>query len=105
MILNTVAVNLKDSPPFASMTDSKLPEAGRLRFQQILTEGKSLQSESNFHGAAGLFTQAIQLEPQFAEAHYRRFRCCIRRIGTEPRFAAGVRQMEQVLRISAEHRL
>jgi len=75
VILNTVAVNLKDSPPFASVTDSNLPAADRLRFEQVFAGAKSMQSSGNFSAAAGLFTQAIQLEPQFAEAYFRLARC------------------------------
>jgi len=32
ILLNTVAVNLKDCPPFASLTNSILPAADRAQF-------------------------------------------------------------------------
>ncbi len=75
VILNTVAVNLKDSPPFASMTNSNLPAADAQRFDGIFAEAKSLQSQSNFSAAADSFAQAAKLEPQFAEVHYRLAQC------------------------------
>ena len=75
ILLNTVAVNLKDCPPFASLTNRNLPPADRQRFEQIFAEAKSLQSQSNFLAAARLFTQATGLEPQFAEAHFRLAQC------------------------------
>ena len=75
IILSTVSVNLKDCPPFASLTDSNLPAADRQRFDQMFAEAKSLQAQSNFLAAAALFQQATKLEPQFAEAHFRLAQC------------------------------
>ncbi|HZL77487.1 MAG TPA: tetratricopeptide repeat protein [Candidatus Limnocylindrales bacterium] len=75
VILNTVSVNLKDCPPFASLTNSHLPAADRQHLDQIFAEAKSLQTQSNFLTAIELFTQATQLEPQFAEAHFRLAQC------------------------------
>ena len=75
VILNTVSVNLKNCPPFASLTNSNLPAADRLRFDQIFAGAKLLQTQSNFLAAAELFTQAAKLEPQFAEAHFRLAQC------------------------------
>jgi tetratricopeptide (TPR) repeat protein len=75
VILSTVAVNLKDSPPFASLSNSNLPAADMQRFNQLFAEAKSLQSQSNFSAAADLFAQAAKLDPQFAEAHFRLAQC------------------------------
>jgi tetratricopeptide (TPR) repeat protein len=75
VILNTVAVNLKDSPPFASLSNSNLPAADRQRFEQIIADAKNLQSQSNFYEADELFAQAVRLDPQYAEAHYRLAQC------------------------------
>jgi tetratricopeptide (TPR) repeat protein len=75
VILNTMSVNLKDCPPFASLTSSNLPTSDRQRFDQIFDEAKSLQAQSNFLAAVERFTQATHLEPQFAEAHYRLAQC------------------------------
>jgi tetratricopeptide (TPR) repeat protein len=75
IILSTVSVNLKDCPPFASLTDSNLPAADRQRFDQFFAEAKSLQGQSKVQSAAALFQQAVKLEPQFAEAHFRLAQC------------------------------
>lgn len=75
VILNTVAVNLKDCPPFASVSNSNLPAASRKQFDQFFAEAKSLQSQSNYPAAAALFTQAAALDPRFAEAHFRLAQC------------------------------
>ncbi len=75
VILNTVSVNLKDSPPFASATNSNSPASDRERFSQLFSEGKLLQSHGDFGAAAGRFAQAIQLQPAFAETHFRLAQC------------------------------
>lgn len=75
VILNTVAVNLKDSPPFASLSNSNLPAADRQRFERTIADAKNWQSQSNFYAADELFAQAVRLDPQYAEAHYRLAQC------------------------------
>jgi tetratricopeptide (TPR) repeat protein len=75
VILNTVAVNLKDSPPFASLSNSNLPAADRQQFDQLFAEAKMMQSRCNYPTATELFTRAIKLDPQFAEAHFRLAEC------------------------------
>jgi tetratricopeptide (TPR) repeat protein len=75
VILNTVSVNLKDSPPFASLANSNLSAVDREKFDQDFAAGKSLQSQSNYLDAAERFTQAAKLDPQFAEAHFRLAQC------------------------------
>jgi tetratricopeptide (TPR) repeat protein len=75
VILNTVSVNLKDSPPFGSLANSNLPAATREQFASVFAEGKALQVQSNFTAAADQFAQAVKLDPQFAEAHFRLGQC------------------------------
>jgi len=75
VILSTVSVNLKDSPPFASLANSNLPAADRAQFDRDFAGGKLFQSQSNFLAAAEQFTRAAKLDPQFAEAHFRLAQC------------------------------
>jgi len=75
VILSTVSVNLKDSPPFASLANSNLPAADRAQFDRDFAGGKLLQSQSNFLAAAVQFTQAAKLDAQYAEAHFRLAQC------------------------------
>ena len=75
VILNTVSVNLKDCPPFASLINSNLPATDRQHFDQIFAEGKLLQSQSNYLAASERFTEATKLDPEFAEAHFRLAQC------------------------------
>jgi len=75
VVLNTISVNLKDSPPFASLSNSNLPAADAQHFDQVFSEAKSWQSQGNFIAAAASFAQAVKLDPQFAEAHFRLAQC------------------------------
>ena len=75
VILNTVSVNLKDCPPFASLVNPAPSPADGQRFDRLLAGGKSLEAQNNPGSAAQQFTQAVQLEPQNAEAHYRLGQC------------------------------
>ncbi|MCX6929619.1 MAG: tetratricopeptide repeat protein, partial [Verrucomicrobia bacterium] len=77
VVLSTMSVNLRDCPPFASLVNSNLPAADRERFTRLLTEGKALQQQSNFVAAAEQFTQATQVDPQLAEAHFRWAECML----------------------------
>ena len=75
VILNTMSVNLKDCPPFASVVNSNLPAADREGFWKVFADGKSLQAQSNFVAAAEQFSQAVKSQPGFAEAHFRLAQC------------------------------
>jgi tetratricopeptide (TPR) repeat protein len=75
VILNTVAVNLKDCPPFGSLPNSNLPAATREQFDAVFAGAKVLQEHRDFTTAAEGFAQAVKLDPQFAEAHFRLGQC------------------------------
>jgi tetratricopeptide (TPR) repeat protein len=71
IMLNTVAVNLKDCPPFASLSNSNLPAADRALFEQLYAEGVAASAQSNAVLAAQRFEQAAKLAPQYGELQYR----------------------------------
>ena len=48
ILLNTVAVNLKDCPPLASLTNASLTAAQRAQFDQLLSEAGTDEAQSNF---------------------------------------------------------
>jgi tetratricopeptide (TPR) repeat protein len=70
IILNTVAVNLRDSPPFASLPDERLSPDDRARFEAAFAQGQRAQAAGVWTEAAAAFAQALELDPQHAEAHY-----------------------------------
>jgi hypothetical protein len=71
VVLNTVAVNLKDCPPFASLVNSNLPPEERAQFNQYFTNGVQAEVQGNFTGAAQAFALAARLDPQMAELQFR----------------------------------
>ena len=77
IMLNTVAVNLKDSPPFASMLNSNLPAARQAAFEDAMARGRSKEGQGDFAGAAQAYEQASQLQPESAELHYDWGKCLL----------------------------
>ncbi len=71
VILSTVAVNLKDCPPFASMSNSNLPAADRASLESLYAQAIAASAQSNHAAAAQLFEQAARLDPKYAELQYR----------------------------------
>jgi tetratricopeptide (TPR) repeat protein len=77
ILLNTVAVNLKDCAPFASMMNSNMPATDRVHFNQLFTDGIRLQNNNDFHGAAQDFEQAAALDSKVAELQFRWGKCLL----------------------------
>lgn len=71
VLLNTVAVNLKDCAPFASMNDSNLPPADRAQFDQDFANGILDQEEGHLANAVQDFGLAGTLDSQAAELQFR----------------------------------
>src|ERR1039457_2936524 len=71
ILLNTVAVNLKDCAPFASLVNSNLPTADRAQFDQLFTDGVQAEDQGNFAEAAQKFESAAKLDPKVAELQFR----------------------------------
>lgn len=78
VLLNTISVNLKDCPPFASLGDSNQPAADRTQFERLYAEGLALEQAGDALAAAQRFEQAARLDSKFAELQYR-WADCLRR--------------------------
>lgn len=76
IILSTVASNLKDCPPFASLHAAGLNDAGRQTWEQLFHEGNALELLGKFPEAADTYRQAEKLDPDFADLQYRMGTCC-----------------------------
>ena len=70
ILLNTVAVNLQDCPPFASVTNNNLPPADRSQFEQFYSGAQTAAAQSNFVAAAQLCESAAKLDPRCAGLQY-----------------------------------
>jgi tetratricopeptide (TPR) repeat protein len=75
VLLNTVAVNLKDCPPFASMPNPNLPEADRAQFGQFYTNAMQAIAQKEFSKAAEFFERAARLDAKVAELQFRWGEC------------------------------
>jgi tetratricopeptide (TPR) repeat protein len=78
IILNTVAVNLKDCPPFASLHSSRLAPPDREKFDRWCAEGRGAAMNGDWKLAAADFGEAVALDPQMAEAQFREGECLLR---------------------------
>ena len=77
ILLNTVAVNLRDCPPFASLVNSNLPGATRAQFDQWYAGGSAAEAAGHFAAAAEEFARAAKLDPQYPELQYRWGKCLL----------------------------
>ena len=77
ILLNTVAVNLKDCAPFASLVNSNLPPADRAQFEQSFTSGVQAEDRSDFAEAARQFESAARFDPTDAELQFRWGECLL----------------------------
>jgi len=77
ILLNTVAVNLKDCPPFASLMNSNLPFADRAQFSRLFSAGCADEAQTNFAGAAKNFETAARLDPLLPELQFRWGKCLL----------------------------
>jgi tetratricopeptide (TPR) repeat protein len=77
VLLNTVAVNLKDCPPFASMTNVDLPPADRNQFGTLYANALKTQTQADFAAAADLFERASRLDPKSADLQFHLGECSL----------------------------
>jgi len=75
VVLCTVASNLKDNPPFASMHSPPLAEADLTRWREWFEQGVEAQRDGDALSAARLFRQALEKSPHHAETAYRLAQC------------------------------
>jgi tetratricopeptide (TPR) repeat protein len=75
VLLATVPVNLKDSPPFGSLHRADLGEAALLRWQSAFDAGVEAEAAGDGAQAARRYQEAAALDDHFAELHFRLARC------------------------------
>ena len=71
ILLNTVAVNLKDCAPFGSLTNASLTAAERAQFGGLFASGCAAENQGNFSGAVEKFAAAATLDPHCADLQFR----------------------------------
>jgi tetratricopeptide (TPR) repeat protein len=80
VLLSTVAVNLKDCPPFASELGGHVAPAERAAYEKACAQGSAAEAQGNFAEAARAYEQAGRLCPGSAELQFR-LGACQQRLG------------------------
>lgn len=71
VIACTVATNLRDCPPFASVHRADLEQADLERWSDVYDEGLKLEQAGASDAAADQFLAAEEIDPDHAELHFR----------------------------------
>lgn len=71
VVLSTVAVNLQDCAPFASLHRPDLSEADREAWQRLYEQGQQAAASGDHEAAATAYGRAEAIDNQYAELHYR----------------------------------
>lgn len=66
------ASNLKDCSPFKSQHTAGLSQADRVRVENLLTRALEQMREAKWSEACEILNTAIEIDPRYAELHYRR---------------------------------
>ncbi|HTV63605.1 MAG TPA: tetratricopeptide repeat protein [Verrucomicrobiae bacterium] len=90
ILLNTVAVNLRDCPPFASMRAGDVSQSGQARAKALSEEAKQVQARGDLAGAENLFGQAVKLDASSADAQFSFGQCLL----ADKQFVAARRHLQ-----------
>ena len=75
VLLSTIATNLRDSAPFASLHREGLSSDSLQSWSSLVKEGAALESVGAYADALKLYNSAAQIDDQFAELQFRIARC------------------------------
>ena len=90
VILSTVAVNLRDCPPFASQHRPDLSPEELTEWTSIYQAGVDLESRSRWGEALKKYEAAARIDDRFAELQFRLGRCLAADGAAQPRPANGL---------------
>jgi tetratricopeptide (TPR) repeat protein len=71
VLLSSVAVNLRDCPPFASVSRTNRSAQEQAAFQQALHDTSVSLTNNNFGGAANCLQAAVKLDPSSADLEFK----------------------------------
>ena len=75
VLLSTVAVNLEDCAPFASVHANSLSINQLSAWNELVTEGVTNETAQSFEAALALYRRAAEIDPKFAELQFRMGNC------------------------------
>jgi tetratricopeptide (TPR) repeat protein len=70
VVLATVVANLRDSPPFASLHRQGMTDAELSRWKASFEKGRGQWELDQTSGAIASLSEALELDPQYADARY-----------------------------------
>jgi tetratricopeptide (TPR) repeat protein len=91
VILSTVASNLKDCSPFASLHRNSLEAEQRMEWDRLFQKGIDLESAGSHQAALEAYLTAASIDPDFAELQFR-IGTCQRALGNND---AAIKAFEQ----------
>jgi tetratricopeptide (TPR) repeat protein len=116
MILSTVAVNLKDCPPFGTLSGDDLLPANRADYEKLCQDGAAAETRREFAAAQANFQKAADILPHSAEAQFQLATCLLRltnSTGALPHFIQAVdddtlpfradSHVNSIIRAAAQH--
>lgn len=77
IVVSTVAVNLRDSAPFASAHSPGLSEADKTKWEGFYQNGIAAQTAGKLDAASGSYRDAARIDPYFADLQFREGRCAL----------------------------
>jgi len=106
IVLCTVATNLRDCAPFASLHRTGLTAGELTEWQKAYDAGVASQTQGNFSDAKLAYERAARIDDEFAELDFRRAECC-RWLGQNSDAATLFRQAREkdALQFRADDRL
>jgi tetratricopeptide (TPR) repeat protein len=75
VVLSTVAVNLKDCAPFASLHASGLGATGEASWNKSYEEGVALETKGSYREALAPYQEAARIDSHYADLQFRIGRC------------------------------
>jgi tetratricopeptide (TPR) repeat protein len=77
VVLATVAVNLRDFPPLASLHRPGFAPANLTAWESAWTQGTNAETHRQFTAALAHFLEALRADDHYAELHWRLARCAL----------------------------
>src|ERR1035437_238292 len=75
VILSTMAVNLKDCAPFASVHAAGLNKNQESAWNKIYEEGVALEASGSYGETLAIYKKAAEIDPHYADLQFRMGRC------------------------------
>ena len=106
VVLSTVAVNLRDCPPLASLHRTDLTPGDLAKWEAIYQAGAKLEASNRWQEALAQYEAAAKIDDRFAELQFRMGQCLLKveRL-TEARDRVELARDLDVLRFRADTRI